>query len=206
MAPGCLLKPHTQGQTPPQRVTAAFSAGGRHDATKTSFHKGREMTRDPDTKLTRKPPLGPSPAGLGLQVSVSPSCLETKDRILQRMWDGKTQENLTQALHKVVHFYRIKEKPKADSDPGLGSQCQETLASPWGSCTMSSHQAIGGGGGVGGCLPNLDGCLPQLPILSRSQENKGFPLFHLEKRGLSHPPGPWGRWVTGQGPQGDSAY
>ena len=114
------------------------------------------MTRDPDTKLIRKFPLGPSPAGLGLQVSVSPSCLETKGRILQRMWDGKAQENLTRALHKVVHFYRIKEKPKADSDPGLGSQCQETLASPWGRCTISSHQAIGGGGGVGGCLPNLD--------------------------------------------------
>lgn len=85
------------------------------------------MTRAPDTKLTWKPPLGPSPAGLGLQVSGSPSCLETKGRILQRMWDGKnlTQENLTQALHKVVHVYRIKEKPKADSDPGLGPQCHE---------------------------------------------------------------------------------
>lgn len=68
------------------------------------------------------------------------------------MRDGKAQENLTQALHKVVHFYRIKEKPKADSDPGLGPQCQETLASPWGRCTISNHQASGGGGegGVGG--------------------------------------------------------
>ena len=89
VAPGCLLKPHTQGQAPPQRVTAAFNAEGRHDAMRTSFHKGQEMTRDPDAKLTRKPPLGPSPAGLGLQVSVSPSSLETKGRILQRCGMGR---------------------------------------------------------------------------------------------------------------------
>lgn len=50
VAPGCLLKPHTQGQTPPQRVTAAFNAEGRHDAMRTSFHKGQEMTRDPDAR------------------------------------------------------------------------------------------------------------------------------------------------------------
>ena len=133
------------------------------------------MTRDPDTKLTRKPPLGPSPAGLGLQVSVSPSCLETKDRILQRMWDGKTQENLTQALHKVVHFYRIKEKPKADSDPGLGSQCQETLASPWGSCTMSSHQAIGVGVGWEGASPTLMGVCLSSPFCLEAKRTKVSP-------------------------------
>lgn len=73
---------------------------------------------------------------------------------------------------------------------------------------LATIKPVGVGVRVGweGTPPNLAGCLPQLPSLSGSQENKGFPLFHLEKSGLSHPPGPWEGWVTGQGPQGDSAY
>lgn len=137
------------------------------------------MTRAPDTKLTWKPPLGPSPAGLGLQVSGSPSCLETKGRILQRMWDGKnlTQENLTQALHKVVHVYRIKEKPKADSDPGLGPQCQKTLGLgiPLGQLYHQQPSSQWGWGWGGRVPPQPRWVSASAPHCVGSQENKVSP-------------------------------
>lgn len=143
------------------------------------------MTRAPDTKLTWKPPLGPSPAGLGLQVSGSPSCLETKGRILQRMWDGKnlTQENLTQALHKVVHVYRIKEKPKADSDPGLGPQCQKTLGLgiPLGQLYHQQPSSQWGWGWGGRVPPQPRWVSASAPHCVGSQENKVSPSSPGEK-------------------------
>lgn len=76
----------------------------------------------------------------------------------------------------------------------------EALASPWGKNNISNHQASGVEGRPESGLQQPLGCLPQLPTLPGSQENKGFPLsLHQEKGDLSHTPGPCGGCVTGQG-------
>lgn len=70
------------------------------------------------------------------------------------------------------------------------------LASPWGSCTISNHQASGGGGGVVGCLPNLAGCLPQLPTVLGAKRTK-FPPLPPGEKGLvpsSRAMGRMGHW------------
>lgn len=101
--------------------------------------------RDPDTELTPRPPLGPSPAGLA--AGLCPLFLSSWRQKAKSSREGgmKSPEN-PRGLHEVVRIYRI--KPKADTETSLGSQCQEALAAPWGKDIISSFQARGGGGGA----------------------------------------------------------
>lgn len=149
--------------------------------------------------------MGPLAAGLWLWVSLSPLplLLEMKGRILCRRWEGKPRENPNPGpAQSSTHEYL----QKADTEMGLGPQCQEALASPWGKNTISNHQASGGGGRHECGLHLPLGCLLRLPTLPGTQENKGFP-FSLHQRKSSCPThqgqvedGSWAR-----GPKGTRA-
>lgn len=117
------------------------------------------------------------------------------------MWDGKnlTQENLTQALHKVVHVHRIENPRQTVIQVWVPSAEDPGAWHPPGAVVPSATiKPVGVGGGVEGASPTSPGCLPQLPTVLGAK-NKKFPPLPGEIQGH----GEDGSWP---GSQGDSAY
>lgn len=180
-SPSLLLEPLTQGaQAPHHTGTAAFEAGARHDASRTSFQAASSEglappTGEGDDEPQRRswlpgPPAGPSREGWGVlgRSSLSPSShLGDKGEILRRRWDGKARENPDPgSAHIFIEFNKTQGRYRDGSRrPGV----------PLG---QSSSQ--GGSVGPGGGLCQLQGSLPPAPPSAwESREQSLRPLLPL---------------------------
>lgn len=159
VAPGPLLKPLTQTQTPHQTVTAVFEVGARHDARRTSLQAASSKGLAPlmgeggDETQRQSWLRGPHWAllhGMGGGAALCPLSLilETKAKSSGEGGMGKLKRILSQALHTVAHieFNRTQLQTLSQSGPpvpeGLAS-----LPTPRGRIPLAVIKAAGAGWG-----------------------------------------------------------
>ena len=112
-----MMQPGHHSRQPPQ-------GEGQHPT-------GEGDNERPRRRVDSEAPVGPFSPRPWAAV-LCPLIPKMKNKILWGRCEGKAQDNLNPAPVQDIKYLWNYIKPRADIEAGLGSQCQETLASLWG--------------------------------------------------------------------------